>query len=62
MAGCHDMQMGEIYVCEGCGLELKVVAECRNSHKSSEECSCHDQHDEHDECSICCCGKPMVKK
>ncbi len=28
MASCHEMKMGQVYVCEGCGLELQVVKEC----------------------------------
>jgi hypothetical protein len=29
MASCHEMRLGQIYVCESCGLALKVVKECK---------------------------------
>ena len=29
MPSCHEMKMDQVYVCEGCGLELKVVKECK---------------------------------
>jgi predicted SprT family Zn-dependent metalloprotease len=25
MAHCHDMKVGEVYVCQDCGLELEMV-------------------------------------
>ena len=42
MAHCHEMKVGQVYVCgcEGCGLELKVVKECEQAGISEEECSC----------------------
>jgi len=52
---CHDMKLGEVYVCEDCGLELKVVKECRSSGKPADECGCPP-------CTFTCCGKTLVLK
>lgn len=59
MANCHEMKNGEIYVCKDCGLELKVVKECRDAGKPAEACECH-----HDgtSCVLTCCGESLVKK
>ncbi|MGA1795904.1 MAG: hypothetical protein ACMUIL_08585 [bacterium] len=59
MSSCHDMRMGEIYMCEDCGLEIKVVKECMDVGTPEEECTCHDAGGT---CAIECCGKPLVKK
>jgi hypothetical protein len=59
MSTCHDMIKGEIYVCEDCGIELQVVKECANIHKSSDDCGCHPSGDP---CTFSCCGKSLVKK
>ncbi len=59
MSSCHDMKKGEIYVCEECGLELKVIAECQDVETPDDECCCHD---EGEKCEISCCGKGLVKK
>lgn len=56
MVDCHNMKLGEIYVCEGCGLELKVVAECKECGESAESCGCGDH------CDFSCCGDPMILK
>jgi len=59
MAGCHDMRMGEIYMCEDCGMELQVVNECKDVGKPAADCDCHS---EGETCTIECCGNPLVKK
>ena len=59
MPNCHEMRKDEIYVCEGCGLELQVINECKEAGTPAEECGCHPS-DEIPEFS--CCGKPLVKK
>lgn len=56
MVDCHSMRLGQIYVCRECGLELKVVAECKECDESADSCSC----DEH--CDFACCGTPLVLK
>ncbi|MDX9721087.1 MAG: hypothetical protein RBU37_10075 [Myxococcota bacterium] len=60
MANCHEMKKGEIYVCKDCGLELQVVAECTDCHKSPEDCQCQDEHGH--ACKLMCCGVPLEKK
>ena len=59
MSGCHDMRKGEIFVCEDCGMELKVIKECKDAGVDATECSCHT---EENPCSLECCGKPLIKK
>ncbi|HUW95956.1 MAG TPA: hypothetical protein VMW58_09215 [Anaerolineae bacterium] len=39
MANCHEMQRGQIYVCEGCGLQLKVVGECEEYGPDTRGCT-----------------------
>jgi hypothetical protein len=57
MPSCNEMKMNEVYVCENCGLELKVVKECSEcgmpTSSSSESCGCAQG------CSFDCCGSPM---
>ena len=55
MASCHEMKQGEVYICKECGLELKVVAQCKN-HGTSKEA--HD----HDTCNFICCEAEMSVK
>jgi hypothetical protein len=59
MPSCHEMRMGEVYACPECGLELKVVKECKDAGTSAEDCACHV---EGDPCTFSCCGGDMVKK
>jgi hypothetical protein len=60
MPSCHEMKEGEIYCCETCGLELKVVRKCSDSGDPAAECACHEG--EHDPCTFSCCGKELTKK
>jgi len=58
MPSCNEMKMNQVYVCESCGLELKVVKECsecgvETSSSSAEACGCAQG------CSFDCCGSPM---
>ena len=59
MPNCHDMRKGEIYVCEGCGLELQVINECKEVGTPASECGCHTSDEIPD---FTCCEKPLVKK
>jgi len=59
MTSCHDMKKGDVYVCETCGLELEVVAECRDHGAPAEDCACHD---EGNPCTFSCCGQPLARK
>ena len=56
MVSCHDMKLGQIYVCEGCGLELQVVQECEECGESVEDCACEEH------CTFECCGEPLKLK
>ena len=53
MPRCDEMQQGEAYYCEECGLEIEVTEECS-----------HDDDNEPDEvCSVdefMCCGRPLT--
>jgi hypothetical protein len=55
MAGCHDMKVGEVWVCPDCGLELKVVAGCHDAGKPDSDC-------EHKTPCLVCCDKPLALK
>jgi len=59
MPNCHEMRKGEIYVCEGCGLELQVINECKEAGTPAEQCGCHSSDEIPD---FTCCGKSLVKK
>lgn len=56
MPSCHDMKLGEVYVCEECGLELKVVKECDECGEDADSCECTEH------CSFECCGEEMKLK
>ncbi|MDW5563352.1 MAG: hypothetical protein SA339_09010 [Methanomassiliicoccus sp.] len=56
MPSCNEMKMDQVYVCESCGLELRVVkecSECGTETSSSQSCGCVEG------CSFDCCGSPM---
>lgn len=55
MSNCHEMKRDEVYVCEGCGVELKVVKECCEDETEGQVCVCTP-------CEISCCDKPLKKK
>ncbi len=55
MAGCDEMKVGQVYMCEECGLELRVVKECTEC-ATEAECSCVE------ECEFECCGEPLKLK
>ena len=52
MVHCHDMKLGQVYVCEECGLELKVEKSCTTTgdHPKGVPCT---------ECIHVCCSKDM---
>jgi hypothetical protein len=52
MANCVEMEKGDIYRCETCGLELKVTKSC--ACVAGKEVSCSSP--------LQCCGKDMIKK
>lgn len=55
MTTCHDMEIGQVYVCEDCGLELEVVSECDECGADPESCDCPP-------CQFICCGEPLKLK
>ena len=51
---CHNYTEGEVYECNKCGLEIKILQgyqECCEEHEPG-EC----------ECTFQCCGKPLALK
>jgi hypothetical protein len=56
MANCDEMKEGQVYVCPGCGLELRVVKACEECGGDSPSCTCTA------DCEIACCGKPLALK
>ena len=55
MIHCNEMKQGQVYICDECGLELKVVKECKECSTETKECGCGD-------CSFVCCDKPLKLK
>lgn len=55
MTKCHELKKDQIYHCPDCGLELKVIKECK-------ETSTHKCHADDSGCSFKCCGKSLKKK
>jgi hypothetical protein len=60
MPSCNEMKKGEVYACGECGLELKVVKECKDAKKDADSCSCCGEEDIC--CDITCCGEPLTIK
>jgi len=54
MPSCHDMKLGQVYVCKGCSLEIKVAKECDEC-GAEEEGTCGP-------CAFTCCGESMKLK
>lgn len=54
MVHCHDMNSGDIYYCQTCVLELKVMKECDSC---CEEDTCDITH-----CNFMCCGEELLLK
>jgi hypothetical protein len=50
------MKLGQVYVCEECGLELKVVKECRECGEDAADCDCAEP------CTFSCCGEALKLK
>jgi len=55
MVHCHDMKEGQVYVCEECGLELKVAKSCTADSNHPKGVSCT-------RCIHVCCNKDMKLK
>lgn len=55
MANCHEMRCGEVYFCKECGLEVKVVKECKDAGVPAADCKCAP-------CALECCGESLQKK
>jgi len=58
---CHDYKKNDLFICPECGLELQVVAECKNAHKDETSCVCHDEK-QPDACRLSCCGHELQRK
>jgi hypothetical protein len=56
MLSCHDMKLGQVYVCEPCGLELQVVKECEACDTDAADCECPEH------CTFSCCGELLKAK
>ena len=56
MPSCHDMELGQVYVCEECGLELEVVNECVECGEDEASCACEEH------CVFSCCGEELKLK
>jgi hypothetical protein len=54
MLNCADMKEGDTYTCKECGLEIKIVKECKECSEAA--CSCESG------CKFVCCGEELTKK
>ena len=52
------MKEDQIYTCEKCGLELKIIKTCDECGTSKDDCGC----DESDPCVFRCCGSDLKLK
>ena len=52
---CHEMKIGQVYICAECGLALEVVGECREAGKPADDCDCAP-------CTFVCCGRTLELK
>ena len=57
MAKCHDLKKGQVYGCEHCKLEMKVIRECECD-DTPEACACLTQPGS---CVFKCCDEEMKK-
>ncbi len=69
MTSCYEMKLGEIYTCSSCGIELQVVAECRDKaletvgNGCGSGCGCSTDKPKHEAaCTFACCGKSLMQK
>ena len=51
---CTDLKLHQVWACENCGLEIKVVKECNCSHEQSKVCT--------PDLCLMCCDKPLKLK
>jgi hypothetical protein len=49
------MRNGQVYICKNCGIELKVMNECKDFGSPSEDCECPP-------CKFICCGEELELK
>ena len=54
-SACREMKKGQVYYCEGCGVELRVAKECCTE-VSAEGCACHV---DENTCTVTCCDRPL---
>ncbi|MDD7510899.1 MAG: hypothetical protein PUK21_00720 [Peptostreptococcaceae bacterium] len=57
MVSCGEMKVGEVYVCNACGLELEVKKGCG----CPDDDHCHPVKEDVC-CEFACCGQPMELK
>jgi len=57
MSTCHELKPDEVYECPDCGLQLKVVKECRDVGQDADDCCASNE-----TCTLLCCGKTLIKK
>jgi hypothetical protein len=53
MAHCTEMKLDQVWVCDKCGLQIKVVKECSCSEDPSVENACPA------DSVLTCCGSPL---
>jgi hypothetical protein len=54
MPQCEELRVGNILVCENCGLQLQVTQECTECAPDDPSCGCEEG------CTFECCGQPFT--
>lgn len=49
---CAELKVDQVWVCEVCGLQIKIVKECNCLQEGADTCN-------HDAC-VMCCGRPLT--
>jgi hypothetical protein len=54
MSCCTELKLNQVWVCETCGLEIKIVKECDCLTEGAEACK--------PSACLTCCEKPLKMK
>jgi hypothetical protein len=65
MTSCDDFEVGQIWTCLDCGLEIKILKTC-TACEDGDSCGCTDKTHDHEHevhgCEFTCCNQPLVLK
>ena len=60
MSSCKELKKGDLFHCPDCGLEVQVVAECRDVSSGTVDCGCREP--QPNGCVLSCCGRELARK